>query len=93
MLILTRKVDEAIRIGDDVVIKIVEVNKRHVKIGIEAPKTVSINREEVYQKIQEENREAATHKEESIKSIADLIKPGEGTEAPQAGFGNLFKKR
>lgn len=91
MLILTRKTNEAIRIGDDVVIKIVEVNKRHVKIGIEAPRSVTINREEVYQKIQAENREAATTHTDSMKGIAGLL-AGNKTSDPSA-VNKLFRKK
>ncbi|ERP39371.1 carbon storage regulator CsrA [Chitinivibrio alkaliphilus] len=78
MLVLTRKIDEAIRIGDDIVIKIVQANNNSVKIGIEAPRSVSINREEVYQRIQEENRqalhEAGSKAEKTIKNLADILK-------------------
>jgi len=59
MLVLTRKSGEGIRIGDDVKIFVVEVKDNHVKIGIEAPLNKTIHREEIYLKIQEENRRAA----------------------------------
>ncbi len=59
MLIFSRKVDQKIRIGDDIEITILDMRKGTVKIGIEAPKTLSIHREEVYQKILEENINAA----------------------------------
>jgi len=56
MLVLTRKVGERILIGDDIVVQVVEFNRGSVKLGIEAPETVSIFRYEVYERIQEENR-------------------------------------
>ena len=56
MLLLTRKLGENIRIGDDVKITIVEVKGNHVKLGIEAPPSVKVHREEIYERIQEENR-------------------------------------
>ncbi len=59
MLIFSRKVDQKIRIGDDIEITILDMRKGTVKIGIKAPKTLSIHREEVYQKILEENINAA----------------------------------
>jgi carbon storage regulator len=49
MLVLSRKRDESIIIGDDVVITIVDVKGEQVKIGISAPKSVSIHRKEVYE--------------------------------------------
>ena len=55
MLVLTRKVGEKLLIGDDVVISVVEVNRGSVRLGVEAPQTVSILRHEVYERIQEEN--------------------------------------
>ena len=56
MLLLTRKLGENIRIGDDVKITIVEVKGNHVKLGIEAPPSVKVHREEIYERIQAENR-------------------------------------
>ncbi len=59
MLILSRRVNEKIVIGDDVVISIVEVRGDQVKLGIEAPQSVKVFRQEVYDAIQDENRKAA----------------------------------
>lgn len=70
MLVLTRKLGESIRIGDNIVIKIVDLDGRHVKLGIDAPKNVSVNREEIYDKIQKENLEASASKEFNLQSIA-----------------------
>ena len=69
MLILTRKSGESITIGDDVKITVVEVKGKQVRIGIDAPRSNMIHREEVYLSIQEENRRAA---KESPLSIAGL---------------------
>jgi carbon storage regulator len=63
MLLLTRKLGENIRIGDDVKITIVEVKGNHVKLGIDAPPSVKVHREEIYERIQEENRRAQALKE------------------------------
>ena len=60
MLVLTRKSGEAIRIGDDVRIVVVSVKDNQIKLGIEAPLDKSVHREEIYLKIQQENRSAAT---------------------------------
>lgn len=48
MLVLTRKIGELIVIGDDIKIKIVEIKGKQVRIGIEAPRDVAVNREEIY---------------------------------------------
>ena len=60
MLALSRKKDEAIIINDDIEITIIEVKGEQVKIGISAPKSVSIYKKELYLQIQEANKEAAT---------------------------------
>lgn len=62
MLVLTRKINEKIIIGDDVEIILVDIGKDQVKIGISAPKSVKVHRWEVYEEIQRENREAAKTK-------------------------------
>lgn len=60
MLVLTRKSGEAIRIGDDIRIFVVDVKENQVKIGVEAPLSKAVHREEIYLKIQEENIRAAS---------------------------------
>jgi len=76
MLVLTRKIGESIRIGDNITVKIVELDSRQVKLGIEAPKSISVNREEIYKRIQAENKAAssAAASDESLQSIAGLLK-------------------
>ncbi len=54
MLILTRKIDEAIMIDDHIVVTVLNIQGQQVRIGIEAPKSVPIHREEIYQRIQAE---------------------------------------
>jgi len=54
MLILTRRVGETIVIGDDVKITVLGVKGNQVRIGVNAPKTVSVHREEIFNRIQQE---------------------------------------
>jgi len=58
LLVLTRKQGQSIRIGDDIIVKIIDIDGSQVKIGIEAPKGVLIFREELYEKLRESNIEA-----------------------------------
>jgi carbon storage regulator len=60
MLVLTRKVGESIKVNDDVKITAIEVKGKNIRLGIEAPKTTKIYREEVFLKIKEENKTAAS---------------------------------
>ncbi len=60
MLILTRRVGETIIIGDDVHITTLGIKGNQVRIGIEAPKTVSVHRKEIYERIQQEKSEGPT---------------------------------
>jgi len=59
MLILARRVNETIVIGDTIRVSVVDIKGDQVKLGIEAPRDVKVYRQEVYDAIQEENREAA----------------------------------
>lgn len=59
MLVLTRKKNESIQIGEDIEIKILSVDGDQIKIGIEAPQSIDIHRKEVYLEIQAQNSEAA----------------------------------
>jgi carbon storage regulator len=59
MLILTRKLNEKLVIGDGIIVSVIEVRGDQVKLGIEAPRTVKVFRQEVFDAIQEENRRAA----------------------------------
>lgn len=58
MLVLSRKKNESIMIGDQIEVKILSVEGDQVKLGIVAPKSVKVHRSEIFEAIQEQNREA-----------------------------------
>ncbi len=62
MLVLTRKIGEKVMIGDDVTVTILGLFGNHVRLGINAPKSVDIHREEIYVKIQSESDEGSNEK-------------------------------
>ncbi|HRI44122.1 MAG TPA: carbon storage regulator CsrA [Fimbriimonadaceae bacterium] len=66
MLVLTRKVNQSIIIGDDVEVVVLEVRGEQVRLGIRAPKDVTVHRKEIYEQIQEENRQAAKTRTEDV---------------------------
>lgn len=56
MLILTRKVNESLRVGDDVIVTVLGVKGGQIRIGINAPRDIEVHRQEVYERIQSEQR-------------------------------------
>ena len=74
MLVLARKVNESIRIGDDIEVVVVDVKRDQIKLGIRAPRNVAVHRAEIYQEIQEENKQAAGASPDALRGIQDLLK-------------------
>jgi carbon storage regulator len=60
MLVLTRKVNQSIVIGDDIEVVVLEVRGEQIRLGIKAPRDVVVHRKEIYDQIQEENQAAST---------------------------------
>lgn len=72
MLVLTRKPDQIIAIGDDIKIRVLEIGNGFVKIGIDAPRDMPIYREEVYEKLKQLNIEAAKLDMERLKDFLEI---------------------
>ena len=73
MLVLTRKLGEGIVIGDDVTITIVEMKGGNGRIGIDAPRNKKIYRQEVYNRVVKENREAAQWNPIDLDTVGDSL--------------------
>src|SRR2546421_12864976 len=91
MLVLSRQRDETIMIGDDIEITVVDIRGDKVRLGITAPREISVHRKEVYEAIRRENRAAAQVKPEDLSGLGKVgPKPpppeqkGEG-EPPKPG--------
>jgi carbon storage regulator len=82
MLVLTRKAGESIRIGDNITITIVESDGHNVKVGIDAPRSVAVHREEVYKRILAENQQAVQkvdkNDEQSLDAFAKMFRGRKG---------------
>jgi carbon storage regulator len=73
MLILTRKLGESIAVGNDIKITFLDIKGKQLRIGIEAPKNVSVHRGEIYQMIQEQNLQAACSNGSDGPQIDDIL--------------------
>jgi carbon storage regulator len=74
MLVLTRKKGQSIVVNDNIEITVLDVQGDQIRIGIEAPKEISVHRKEVYLEIQEENRKAAESKAISATALDEILK-------------------
>jgi len=72
LLILTRKIGETIAIGDDVKVQIIDIKGKQVRLGIQAPAETAVHREEVYRRLQEQNRQAAGLAPSDLSKVAEI---------------------
>lgn len=74
MLVLTRKAGESVVIGDEVVVRVLEVRGDVVRVGIDAPRDVQVHRQEVYEAVREANIAAAATSEEAISALQGIVR-------------------
>jgi carbon storage regulator len=82
MLVLSRQRDETIMIGDDIEVTVVDIRGDKVRLGITAPKEISVHRKEVYDAIRRENRAAAQVRPEDLSGLGK-VKPKSPPAAQQ----------
>ena len=85
MLVLSRQRDETIMIGDDIEVTVVDIRGDKVRLGINAPKSISVHRKEVYDAIRRENRAAAAVKPEDVAGLNRVTPPAPRLPASQTG--------
>ncbi len=76
MLVLTRKAGEGIIIGDDIKITVVELKGGGVRIGIDAPREMKVHRQEVFDKIKQENKEATQWDIADLNELSTILNAG-----------------
>ncbi len=75
MLVLTRRANESIMIGDDVVITVLDIKGDQVRIGIRAPRSVAVHREEVLAELAKTNRDAASPSSDALEALQQVKPP------------------
>lgn len=78
MLVLTRRPGESIMIGDEVVVTVLDVRGDVVRVGIKAPRTVQVHREEVYLELQKANQGAASPTEGAVEALSEMLRSSGG---------------
>jgi carbon storage regulator len=79
VLVLTRRANQSIMIGADVVVTVLEVRGDQVRIGIDAPRSIAVHREEVFRELEAANRAAASPTSGALEGLAALRPPPEGS--------------
>lgn len=90
MLILTRRAGETLMIGDDVTITVLGVKGNQVRIGVNAPKDVSVHREEIYQRIQQEKSQSKSATADSEDSIGNQLPRTPMTDKDQSASDSNY---
>ncbi len=73
MLVLTRKPGEALRLGDEVIITVLEVKGKQVRVGVEAPADIAVHRQEIYLRIEAERKESAKNNADESKQANSKV--------------------
>ncbi len=73
MLVLTRKVNQSIVIGDEIEVVVLEVRGEQVRIGVRAPKSITVHRKEVYEQIRQENLNAASVSTDDLTTLQSRL--------------------
>lgn len=74
MLVLTRRAGQSIVIGHDITVTVLDVRGDQVRLGINAPRTVDVHREEVFLELQRSNRAAASAPSDAVSNLGSLVK-------------------
>jgi carbon storage regulator len=88
VLVLTRRANQSIMIGHEIVVTVLEVRGDQVRLGIQAPRSIDVHREEIFAQLQQANRDAVRPSAEALESLHEL-----SPNAEEAPTGNNRKGR
>ncbi len=81
MLVLTRRANQSIMIGHDIVVTVLEVRGDQVRLGIKAPRSIDVHREEIFAQLQQANRDAVKPTKQALESLQEFTQPGDDNGA------------
>ena len=87
MLVVTRKLDESIVIGNEIEVVVLRIDRHSVRIGVKAPRRISVHRKEIYEEIRLENIAAAASQMPEITTLQKLVKKKSEKDSDKAGSG------
>ena len=85
MLVLTRRANQSIMIGHEIVVTVLEVRGDQVRLGIKAPRSIDVHREEIFAQLQQANRDAVRSTTEALGSLEDLPRGANEHEGTSRG--------
>jgi carbon storage regulator len=83
VLVLTRRANQSIMIGHEIVVTVLEVRGDQVRLGIKAPRSIDVHREEIFVQLQQANRDAVPQSNDALETLVDLS-PSDDEEDEQA---------
>ena len=84
MLVLTRRANQSIMIGHEIVVTVLEVRGDQVRLGIKAPRSIDVHREEIFVQLQQANRDAAQAPKQAPESLEGFTNPSDAESEAQA---------
>jgi len=88
VLVLTRRANQSIMIGHEIVVTVLEVRGDQVRLGIKAPRSIDVHREEIFAQLQQANRDAAQAPKQALESLDGFPQTADGAEAPAPQSGS-----